>query len=79
MKVFQVYETNALIAYLVAFFICLISYSGFFVDIFFNLWMIIVVFVTTAGFFLLFISDLSDWNRTKEGKYWSLAFQHFDE
>lgn len=74
-KVFQVYERLAMLCYLVGFLVYLLSIAIFFVDYFFNVWVIIIAVISSAGFFVLLISDLSDWSRAKEGKYWAVAFE----
>lgn len=51
-----------------------VSMAIFHVDTIFNLWMVTLVLVTSAGLVVLAISDLSDWSREKEGRYWTVAF-----
>lgn len=61
LKVFQVYERLAFLCYFVGFVVYLLSVALFFVGYFFNVWIIFLVLITSAGFLILLISDLSDW------------------
>ncbi len=36
------------------------------------------MFVGSAAYFVLLISELSDWTRVKEGKYWKVAFEYLN-
>lgn len=65
LKVFQVYERLALLIYWLALIMYFITSLVFWVDYFFNVWMIIVSLVSSVGFFVLVVSDLSDWSREK--------------
>ena len=61
--VFLVYERLALLIFyigVVVYFICVLV---FWVDQFFNVWVIILALVTTFSFFILMVSDMSDWTR----------------
>ena len=72
--VFLVYERLALLIYyigLIVYFICVLV---FWVDYFFNVWIIIIAIVSTVTYFILLLSDMSDWTREKEGRYWQVAF-----
>lgn len=65
LNVFQIYERLALLCYLLGFVVYLLSVALFHVDYFFNVWMVFLVILGTAAFFILIISDLSDWSRAK--------------
>lgn len=72
--VFLVYERLALLIYylgVIVYFICVLV---FWLDYFFNVWAVIVAIVTTFAYFILLVSDLSDWTREKEGRFWQVAF-----
>lgn len=36
------------------------------------------MFAVSTTFFVLLISELSDWTRVKEGKYWKVAFEYLN-
>lgn len=36
------------------------------------------MFIVSAAYFVLLISELSDWTRAKEGKYWAVAYQYLN-
>lgn len=40
--------------------------------------MIFLMFIVSAAYFVLLISELSDWTRAKEGKYWAVAYQYLN-
>ncbi len=79
LKVFQIYERLALLVYVIGFVMYFICVLVFWVDYFFNAWMIVVTLLSSVGFIVLMISELSDWSRQKEGKYWQVAFEDIDE
>lgn len=73
------YERLALLIYyigLIVYFICVLV---FWVDYFFNVWIIIIAIVSTVTYFILLLSDMSDWTREKEGRYWQVAFEYLDQ
>lgn len=79
LEVFQVYQRLALLIYclgMLVYFICVLI---FWIDYFFNIWVIILAVVSTATYFVLLVSDLSDWTREKEGKFWQVAFEYLDQ
>ncbi len=78
LKVFQVYERLALLMYLLGMVTYLICMMVFWVDYFFNTWVVIVVLFSSVGFFVLLVSELADWSREKQGRYWQVAFAEVD-
>lgn len=63
--VFLVYERLALLIFYIGFVVYFICVLVFWVDQFFNVWVIILALVATFSFFILMVSDMSDWTREK--------------